>query len=44
VLVAEVAADGLREVLQAKAFTRLGQGLEPDGAVAEAKIAELAAA
>jgi exopolyphosphatase/guanosine-5'-triphosphate,3'-diphosphate pyrophosphatase len=42
VLVADVGADGIREVLQRKAFTRLGRGLEPDGAVSPAKIAEVA--
>jgi exopolyphosphatase / guanosine-5'-triphosphate,3'-diphosphate pyrophosphatase len=42
VLVAEVDARGLGERHEAKAFTRLGAGLETDGAIAAPKVAELA--
>ena len=42
VLVADVGAHGLREVLQDKAYTRLGQGREPDGSITAPKLAELA--
>jgi exopolyphosphatase / guanosine-5'-triphosphate,3'-diphosphate pyrophosphatase len=41
VLVADVGATGILEVLQGKAYTRLGQGLDPGGAVSAPKLAEL---
>ena len=42
VLVAEARPGGLREVLQRRAFTRLGRGLAPGGAIPAARIAETA--
>jgi exopolyphosphatase / guanosine-5'-triphosphate,3'-diphosphate pyrophosphatase len=41
-LVAECDGDGLAEVHQARAFTRIGRGLEPGGMIAAAKIDEVA--
>jgi exopolyphosphatase / guanosine-5'-triphosphate,3'-diphosphate pyrophosphatase len=41
-LVAECAEDRLMAVHQARAFTRIGRGLEPDGSISAAKIAEVA--
>jgi exopolyphosphatase / guanosine-5'-triphosphate,3'-diphosphate pyrophosphatase len=43
VLVAEARPAGLREVLQRRAFTRLGRGLAPGGTIPAARIAETAA-
>jgi exopolyphosphatase/guanosine-5'-triphosphate,3'-diphosphate pyrophosphatase len=43
VLVAEARPEGLREVLQRRAFTRLGRGLAPGGTIPAARIAETAA-
>jgi exopolyphosphatase/guanosine-5'-triphosphate,3'-diphosphate pyrophosphatase len=43
VLVAEARPQGLREVLQRRAFTRLGRGLAPGGTIPAARIAETAA-
>ena len=43
VLVAEATPGGLREVLQRRAFTRLGRGLAPGGTIPAARIAETAA-
>ncbi len=43
VLVAEARDGGLREVLQRRAFTRLGRGLAPGGEIPAARIAETAA-
>ena len=40
VLVAEASANGLKEVLQRRAFTRLGRGLTAGGRIPEARIAE----
>jgi exopolyphosphatase/guanosine-5'-triphosphate,3'-diphosphate pyrophosphatase len=40
VLVAEPHPEGLREVLQRRAFTRLGRGLAPGGPIPQARIAE----
>ena len=40
-LVADVTVAGLVEVHQDRVFTRIGQGLGPDGRIAEAKIAEV---
>lgn len=42
VLVADARAGGLREVLQRRAFTRLGRGLTPGGTIPAARIAETA--
>ena len=42
VLVAEARDGGLREVLQRRAFTRLGRGLAPGGSIPAARIAETA--
>ena len=42
VLVAEARPAGLREVLQRRAFTRLGRGLAPGGTIPAARIAETA--
>jgi exopolyphosphatase / guanosine-5'-triphosphate,3'-diphosphate pyrophosphatase len=42
VLVADAGAGGLREVLQRRAFTRLGRGLTPGGTIPAARIAETA--
>jgi exopolyphosphatase/guanosine-5'-triphosphate,3'-diphosphate pyrophosphatase len=42
VLVAEARDGGLREVLQRRAFTRLGRGLAPGGEIPAARIAETA--
>jgi len=43
VLVAEARPGGLTEVLQRRAFTRLGRGLAPGGTIPAARIAETAA-
>jgi len=43
VLVAEVQGGRLTEVLQRRAFTRIGKGLKPGGEIAEAKLTEVAA-
>jgi exopolyphosphatase/guanosine-5'-triphosphate,3'-diphosphate pyrophosphatase len=43
VLVAEARPGGLSEVLQRRAFTRLGRGLAPGGTIPAARIAETAA-
>jgi len=43
-LVADAEGHLLREVHQERAFTRITRGLEPDGTIAPAKIAEVAAA
>jgi exopolyphosphatase/guanosine-5'-triphosphate,3'-diphosphate pyrophosphatase len=43
VLVAEARPSGLSEVLQRRAFTRLGRGLAPGGTIPAARIAETAA-
>jgi exopolyphosphatase/guanosine-5'-triphosphate,3'-diphosphate pyrophosphatase len=40
VLVAEASPTGLKEVLQRRAFTRLGRGLTPGGRIPAARIAE----
>jgi exopolyphosphatase/guanosine-5'-triphosphate,3'-diphosphate pyrophosphatase len=42
-LVADCHGAGLSEVHQARAFTRIGQGLQPGGAIGAAKIAEVVA-
>jgi exopolyphosphatase/guanosine-5'-triphosphate,3'-diphosphate pyrophosphatase len=42
VLVAEPRPEGLREILQRRAFTRLGRGLAPGGTIPAARIAETA--
>lgn len=42
VLVAEAADGRIAEVLQRRAFTRIGRGLAPGGAIADGKIAEVA--
>jgi exopolyphosphatase/guanosine-5'-triphosphate,3'-diphosphate pyrophosphatase len=42
VLVAEARPGGLKEVLQRRAFTRLGRGLAPGGTIPAARIAETA--
>jgi exopolyphosphatase / guanosine-5'-triphosphate,3'-diphosphate pyrophosphatase len=42
VLVAEAADGRIAEVLQRRAFTRIGRGLEPGGAIAAAKLDEVA--
>jgi len=42
VLVAEARAGRISEVLQRRAFTRIGKSLKADGAIATAKIAEVA--
>jgi len=41
-LVAEAGPEGLREVLAQRCFTRLTEGCDPDGAIAHAKLPELA--
>ena len=43
VLVAEVLDGRLSEVMQRRAFTRIGKGLKTDGAIAPKKLAEVAA-
>ena len=43
VLVAEAAAEGVREVLQQRAFTRIGRDLRANGAIPPERIAEIAA-
>lgn len=42
-LVADCDSDGLREVHQERAFTRISRGLTEAGAISEAKVAEVAA-
>src|SRR3954451_5093121 len=41
-LVAEAGPGGLREVLAQRCFTRLTEGCDPDGAIADAKLPEVA--
>ena len=41
-LVAEADGDGLRDVAAQRSFTRLGRGLEADGSICAAKLAEVA--
>jgi exopolyphosphatase / guanosine-5'-triphosphate,3'-diphosphate pyrophosphatase len=43
VLVAEAGAEGVREVLQQRAFTRIGRDLRANGAIPPERIAEIAA-
>jgi exopolyphosphatase/guanosine-5'-triphosphate,3'-diphosphate pyrophosphatase len=43
VLVAEASSGGVREVLQERAFTRIGRDLRGDGAIPPAKVREIAA-
>jgi len=43
VLVAEAAGGRLREVMQRRAFTRIGKGLRKDGRLTDEKVAEVAA-